>query len=306
MKTSLTFLFILLYSLLFEGLSLARVDFPTSDDPVRFGKEIENFITESVKQGISIYGPENRKQEAAIAEDSKDWETTLAKMIGDPGKYGSGASRAAFAVATNLRDSGNRPEIIDAATELFHYEINQTMEKLKEIEGRGEKPGVMDSVSVGGLIPSMLEVGSPELLRAVLLYANSGEESKIGTLHRYTPIHIAEALRQYGNPMHFEESRKLAGKLDEIGRHALADEIRKTVESLERKFKRRTGSDNVRPTNEDSFQQSAHIKSGSSLGPVNSETEKEPDQSPATWVLLASVAFVVLGGMVVLLRHKRK
>lgn len=291
MKAFLITLYIFL-----QSLSFARVEFPTSEDPVKFGQEIEDFIVVHAEQGIPIDGPENRKQEAAIAQDPKDWETTLARIIGNPDKYGSSASRTALGVAARLRKTAGRPEIVDASKVLFFHEVRSSLDKIQEIKSKGGEPGYMDAIHVHGFVHRMLDVGSDQILQMVIEYANSESEDEIGILYEDAPGAIASALRQYGSAIHLEESRKLVNKLHEIGRGDFADDIRRTLNRIERDH----GNEGTR--------KDIRKNGGSAAGSDGKAVlEAKPwGGIPSVWVAVLIGTLVILAGGVgwILLRSK--
>jgi hypothetical protein len=223
-------IFCLTSSLAFGYSGLA---FPQATEPEEFSQQVERLIADSIEKGIPIFDIESENRSKLIKEDHRDWESTLVKIIGDPDKYGLRASRSAFGIAVH-RETANRPEIVDASLRLFDAFIKRTVAEVEEASSRGEAPHYSITGDIGGLTPSFLRIGDPKILQAVLLYLNSDEERRIGEIHEFTPINVATALRNYGKPMHLEEARKLVKLLEEKGRNDIADDIRRTLERIER------------------------------------------------------------------------
>ena len=207
--------------------------FPQATDPEEFSQQVERLVADSIEKGIAVISFESENRSKLIKEDSRDWESTLVKIIGDSDKYGIRASRTAFAIAIH-RETANRPEIVAASLRLFDAFAKRAVAEAEEAASRGEAPHYSITTDLGGFTPDFLKIGDPKILQAVLLYLNSDAERRIGVIHEFTPIYVATALRNYGKPMHFEEARKLVTLLEEKGRNDIADDIRRTLKTLER------------------------------------------------------------------------
>jgi hypothetical protein len=139
------FVFFILYS---DGFA-QRPELPSSNDAEEFGREVEQFVMAVSESGEGFTNPYNRAKEKLIKDDSRDWETALTRMIGNPDEYGLRASQGALEVV-RMRQTESRPEIVKALIRLFHAHVEQTLEKVAETTARGEEVPVDVNVPLSG------------------------------------------------------------------------------------------------------------------------------------------------------------
>lgn len=262
-----------------------RAVVPTADDAEEFGHEVERFVMAISESGEGFTNPYNRTREEMIKEDSRDWETALTRMIGDPDEYGLRASQGALEVA-RMRQTESRPEIVKAVIRLFHAHVAETMEKIAKTTAQGEEVPDHVNVPLSGFTTSILRLGNPEILQTVLVYMNSAEEKKIGVLDQYTSPYIVGILQKYGTASHLEEAGKLVTLLEEKGRDDIANDIRRTLKRIERDNGKEQNRKDVRKNN------------GSARATAReSAPEAKPwGEIPSVWVAVLIGTLLILAG----------
>lgn len=220
------------------ALCQAGDEYPTSDDPEEFSRQAEEFLVQRLKLGRPVINRDGPQQPTPLKDDKRDWESVLARIHGDPAKYGFDMSLITLNIAS-ARGTAKDPKIVEAASRYWEARIHEADERYQYYAAQGNPthPGVAGGL--GSTIPRILMIGAPEHLSLVLDYFNSSADERNGLIfERGTLVHVAEALRNYGNESHVEAAKKFAQKLRDVSRDDLADDIGRSIKRIEKEGKR--------------------------------------------------------------------
>ncbi|MBX3741885.1 MAG: hypothetical protein KF712_12885 [Akkermansiaceae bacterium] len=217
---------------LIPGMVSGQPEYPTSDDPQEFSRQAEEFFLQSLKLGRPFINTEGPQQPTPIKDDKRDWESVLARIIGDPAKYGFETSLIASNV-TPFRGTSKDPRIVAARSLYWEARIREADERYEHYAAQGKPKYPLITSGLGSTIPWILRYGAPEHLFSVLDYFNSSADERNGLIfERATPREVADALRSYGDESHVEAAGKFAQKLRDVGRGDIADDIDRSIKRI--------------------------------------------------------------------------
>ena len=220
------------------ALCQAGDEYPTSDDPQEFSRQAEEFFIQRLKLGGPLINPNGSEQPTPLKDDKRDWESVLARIHGDPAKYGFEMSQIALNIAS-LRGTAKDPKMIEATSRFWEARVREADERYEHYAAQGKPKYPLITSGLGSTVPRILRIGAAEHLSSVLAYFNSSADERNGLIfEKGTPREVAEALRNYGNESHVEAAKKFAQKLRDVGRDDLADDIGRSIKRIEKEGKR--------------------------------------------------------------------
>lgn len=286
------YLMVLAISLIASVISQARgLKLPESQDPVEFSRQLESMIIDSVAKDLPILEFQGSRNEL-IENDSRNWEATLAKIVADPGKYGSSASRISLDLIKYRKKEPTSSEVTAAVIKLFQFEKNSALQKMDEYVSQGEAIDYYPRSIVGTFISHYLSIQSPELLQEVLSYFDSEEEARLGVINDDTAAVVVEAIRAYGDERHLDGARKFIERLRKVGKKDLANDIERSIERIEKDAARKASGNGDRGS------------SGPNPAKADAEEHSAEKENKAPWIVTIIAGCIALIGAFIFFRRK--
>lgn len=228
MKRNIVYATLLAFYVMFRAAALAADDFPskvypTATEQSEFESQVENLLKATTTRGEGFGGPYDRESENRVRQDPRDWESALARLLNDPGKYGFKLGEAAISVV-RLRGTFHNDKIVSSCEVYFGEVVKDEINKVHEFEYRGEKVPYWVG-DVGSILSQLLEFHDSRILRMILHHLSSNEALKLGRLNKVLLDKIPVELRACGDISHRAEAVALAQRLREAGQKDVANDI---------------------------------------------------------------------------------
>ncbi|MBC8127868.1 MAG: hypothetical protein H8M99_12075 [Gloeobacteraceae cyanobacterium ES-bin-144] len=200
--------------------------YPTATDPSIFDSQVESLLRATLAIGDGFGGVYDRELENRARQDPRDWESTLAKIIGNPEEYGFELGEAAISVV-KLRGSFKNDKIVASCEVHLEAVVKDAMSKRNQFESRGEKVPHWVPLTAYSFLMVLLDFHDPRILHMLLQHLSSDEVTKLGMLNKFVAKKISVALRACGDGSHRNEVIALAKRFREAGQEENAVSLEK-------------------------------------------------------------------------------